>query len=102
MPFDSPPLARKTDPETSHEAARNVKGETVARVRAAIISALASIQPATDEEIVDHCRNLDPTMTPSGVRTRRCELAYEIPPRVVFAGTGESKAGNRCCLWRLP
>lgn len=101
-PFASPPVARRTDPETSHEAARKVKAETVARTKAAILTALAFLPPATDEDIVDHCQNLDPTMTPSGIRTRRNELAWETPPRVVFCGYGETRAGNRCRLWRLP
>lgn len=70
------PVARRTDPETSHEAAAS---QTSAHVRAsqqAILTVLRALGPMTDESIFAALRASEdaPMMSPSGARTRRSEL----------------------------
>jgi hypothetical protein len=73
--FDSAvrrPRARAGDPETSHEAARSVKGLSK---KQRFILRLLRAAPATDEEIWEHVSEWTfAAITPSGARTRRAEL----------------------------
>lgn len=71
--------ARRTDPETSHEAAASVTGVT--RKQAAVWGVILLYGPITDEAIAGRYASWhakDPTQcppqSPSGLRTRRAEL----------------------------
>lgn len=62
-------LARATDPQTSHDAAKSVN---VTRGQTIVYSILAGYGPMTDVELLAH---IPPhTLSPSGARTRRAEL----------------------------
>lgn len=69
-----PPIAhaRRTDPQTSHAAARSLKSEAIRRLRLIVYDTLKERGPMHDTDLV---AILEPTgYSPSGIRTRRCEL----------------------------
>lgn len=69
------PRARRTDPATSHAAARSVDPASLPHVKRVILSLLALEGGKTDEELAYlwHERIADP-ISGSGLRTRRAEL----------------------------
>lgn len=71
------PMARATDPQTSHDAAKSVRHETVTRAQIRILTLLCEYGPMTDEEIAQkwHAERNGP-ISPSGLRTRRAELEH--------------------------
>lgn len=64
------PRARRTDPETSHAAARSVLAHPG---REAVLACLLVHGPQTDEELYEHTE-VRLYCSPSGARTRRSEL----------------------------
>jgi len=91
-----PPLARNADPVTSHEAAESVDISAGQRI---VLDALAH-GPMTDEEIYDRVVTIGARISPSGCRTRRCELVRL--GQVVGAGYyGRTRAGRWAVTWRL-
>lgn len=64
--------ARKTDPQTSHDAAKSVKDITLTQFY--VLKALS--RPRTDLELVEAYRNTKgaPLASESGIRSRRAEL----------------------------
>lgn len=89
--------ARRTDPQTSHDAARSV--ENVTETQAFIMKALT--RPATDVELVDRYRNMKraPRASESGIRSRRAELVdkgliIDSGLRVVLP------SGRRAIVWK--
>lgn len=88
--------ARATDPETSKEAARSVKGRS--EVHAEVIRILKQYGPCTDEEIEGYW--FSPWATPSGRRSRRAELVK----LGKVEDSGERKhlsTGRQGIAWRL-
>ena len=70
--WDRPAVARRTDPYTSHEAARSVTGIRASQQH--VLSVLREHpEGLIDEELVREVRSKVP-MSISGVRTRRAEL----------------------------
>jgi hypothetical protein len=72
------PRARRTDPATSHEAAASIKGLT--EKQRAVYTVLSDYGPMTDEQLAEQYEKLRwpaafPLQSPSGLRTRRRELA---------------------------
>jgi hypothetical protein len=66
--------ARTSDPETSHEAAASV-GE-VRLSQTYVYTVLSHAGPSTDEELVRrYAASPHPMQSPSGIRSRRAELA---------------------------
>lgn len=67
------PNARRTDPKTSHDAAKSVKGITA--TKAYILRALKK-RARTDVQLLEAYRNYKtaPLASESGIRTRRAEL----------------------------
>jgi hypothetical protein len=89
--------ARSTDPETSHFAAASVTNQTT--IRAKIVRILISAE-LTDEEILDGFIKRGWSGTPSGVRTRRCELVES----GVVEDSGRRRltdARRESIVWRL-
>ena len=91
-------LARRTDPQTSKDAAKSVRNQSV--LQRAILALLGG-GGMTDEEI--YCR-LPGGMhvTPSGVRGRRAEL---VDAELVRDSDrrGRTAAGRECVIWeRVP
>lgn len=99
------PLARTTDPHTSHEAADRVD---MCRSQAALLQYLKKVHPDGfyDREVTDyydHERTLYglPKLTPSRLRTARRELVRQ----GVIVDTGDTAypdgAGRGHKIWRL-
>ena len=98
FPVEQSAHARRTDPGTSHEAARSVK---VTKGQAQVILLLQRMgRPVTHEDLVWAAGN-EPgiTLTPSGIRTRCHELA--VAGKVVQDGETRTRSGRRALLWRL-
>jgi hypothetical protein len=92
------PKARLTDPITSVEAADSVRNLT--DTKHTILLILKS--PATDEQLIERYRiysqaNISPKASPSGIRSRRHELAEAGYLEVV--GIGKSAMGRRSLIW---
>lgn len=91
------PKARKTDPKTSHEAAKSVVRVTETQL---IILQLLR-KPMTDQELVAAYTKLMPYTAPpaseSGIRSRRAELV----DFGLVEAKGESKTlfGRKCIVW---
>ena len=87
--------ARRTDPDTSHEAAESVN---VTRGQQLVLQALEG-GPATDEmiyfRIVRHHKT-----TPSGVRGFRVRLQRKGLVKL-YAENGVTSAGKRCQIWAV-
>lgn len=91
------PVARNTDPETSHEAAASVRN--VGGVHKTILNLLHQHGPMTDEEIF--CKlTLNSQVSPSGARSRRAELVKM--SLVLDAGFRRLTAAKRqTIVWRI-
>jgi RNase adaptor protein for sRNA GlmZ degradation len=94
------PKARLTDPITSHEAAESVGNLTA--TKQAILDLLKL--PATDEELVNRYQSvvrlgLAPQASPSGIRSRRHELAeINLVKQIDY---GKSAMGRKAIVWGL-
>jgi hypothetical protein len=91
------PYARKTDPGTSHAAARSV--QNISPTKLAIITLLNV--PMTDNELVEAYETMvrtgrAPLASPSGVRSRRAELTKD--GLVVDSGYTEKLASGRLAI----
>ncbi len=89
-------LARRTDPDTSREAADSLGDLTDLQVR--VLNLLADIGAATDEALVDAYTARFGQVSPSTVRTRRREL--EDIGAVVQVAFGQTKGGRRCRVYQ--
>lgn len=90
------PNARRTDPTTSHEAARSI--DNITQTQDFILKALK--RPATDVVLVERYRNLKraPRASESGIRSRRAELVL----RGLVKDTGLREvlpSGRRAIVW---
>ena len=87
--------ARTTDPETSHAAAASVK---VRESQKTVLTLLKQVGPATDDELLEVAIRQQLPITPSGLRTRRCELVQ----MGLAMDTGERKrkqTGRMAIVW---
>lgn len=92
------PNARRTDPQTSHDAARTV--DDVTATQAFIVKALT--RPATDSVLIDRYRNMKraPLASESGIRSRRAELV----DRGIVRDSGKRDvlpSGRKSIVWEL-
>lgn len=96
--FDDSPRARRSDPQTSHEAADT---NDTARSRAAVLAVLnGSERPLADFEIESVHRTFTRTpFTPSRLRTARHEL--EEDGVVIPVGTTRTPTGRRATTWAI-
>lgn len=96
-------VARRTDPETSHQAAASVRD--ISKTHERILEVLDRYGPATDEEIYSYYFNLAqlfewPPASPSGLRSRRAELVTL--GKVYDTGNkGHTSAGRPTTIWEL-
>lgn len=90
--FIALPVARKSDPETSWEAARSVTG--IRETQAEIHRLLKAHGPMTDEEIIANYRG---RQSVSGIRTRRHELVDA--GLVKAAGKRKGQTGRAMTVW---
>lgn len=92
-----PARARNTDPQTSHDAAASVAGQT--ETQRHLLELLAG-EPATDMDLMERWHAEWGPATPSGLRTRRSELTEA----GLVIDTGErrpSPSGRLCVVWGL-
>ena len=92
-----PARARNTDPQTSHDAAASVAGQT--ETQRHLLELLAA-EPATDMDLMERWQPEWGPATPSGLRTRRSELTEA----ELVIDTGErrpSPSGRLCVVWGL-
>jgi hypothetical protein len=99
------PIARGTDPDTSHAAAESAK-PTAGTIRRHVLETLRAagrsdrLRGMTDEELVEHFRTANLPGTPSGIRTRRRELVDSEPPLVADSGvTRRTATGRAAVVW---
>lgn len=95
-------VARNSDPETSHEAAKSVRN--VGPIHEAILATFRAHAPLTDEELVAvyGCTACGPAprASDSSIRSRRKELA--VLGRVVEVGLRRLSSGRNGRVWSLP
>ena len=99
--FDLQPHARRTDPETSHAAARSVR-PTQRQSQDEVLYVLKQHAPCTDEVLViryfQHAHDGDVSpQSASGIRTRRKELERLGLVRAV--GKATLKSGRQAIRW---
>ena len=97
----SPPRARATDPRTSHAAARSVGA--LRDSQQAVLRLFRELGPMSDDLLVERyiaaaAEGLRP-QSPSGIRTRRHELAEA--GELVVVGESRTAAGRACNVWGL-
>jgi len=97
------PVARRTDPQTSHAAAASARPSAGA-IRAHVLEALrlagqsARLRGLTDDELLAEFERRGWPGTPSGIRTRRRELVDEEPAQVIDTGTTRKTATGRSAI----
>jgi hypothetical protein len=94
------PVARNTDPETSHQAAASVRGVT--DTHKVILHLLA--KPMTDVELIEtFYKSVNRQVlwaSESGIRSRRSELVQS--GKVIDSGAREKlPSGRNAIIWRL-
>jgi len=95
--------ARRSDPETSWEAARSQSSEKIRISQRDLLSVLLERGPITDTGLVEAYTELARRgevieQSPSGIRTRR----HELVDRGLVVDTGEKQVlptGRRAILW---
>lgn len=88
------PLARRTDPHTSHEAAESLARRATQR-RTVLMILRGLPEGVTDEELVSL---IGANLSPSGVRTRRHELVEQ--GLVVDTGIRrKTNSGRSAIVW---
>lgn len=83
--------ARSSDPDTSKAAARSVAG--IRQSQQLILNILKSHGPLSDQEILHLIQKRGYSISPSGARTRRCEL--QAKGLVKFSGEYTLTASKR-------
>lgn len=93
------PVARTTDPETAHKAAKSVRADTVTKAQKLILEILKG-GPATDEQIFAALTVRGFQISTSGSRTRRKEL-QDAGLVVDSLKRGKTSSGRDSILWRV-
>lgn len=88
--------ARKTDPQTSHDAGASVRNVT--KTQEYILKALK--RPRSDEELLEAYRaqKMAPMASDPGIRTRRKELVDMGLVKAV--GVGLTKSNRKTTIWK--
>jgi hypothetical protein len=110
FPEKSVARARVHDPDTSHEAAASIDGIT--KRQEGVLRVFEAFGPMCDEKLVKLYDRLHrdqpltfPRQSPSGIRSRRAELAdpeKTQPPKIVYAGRKDlTDSGRKTRVWRV-
>lgn len=92
------PVARHSDPHTSHDAARSLPYDAVRYSQRQVWRLLASNGPSTDEELGMAARRYGLPISASGLRTRRSELVER--GYVIDTGArARTASGRRAIVW---
>ena len=89
-------LARPTDPETSHEAAKSLRAVKITETRMKILDLLKRFPEGLTDTEIGH--KLSTVASPSGLRTRRSELV----DMGLVADSGRkalTNSGRRTIVW---
>jgi hypothetical protein len=107
LPDPTPtPRARRTDPETSHEAAASIAPPKQRATQAAVLDLFQRHGPMHDYRMID-AYSLEraglgwPPQTRSGLQTRR----HELVTAGLLEDSGERvrlETGRRAIVWRVP
>lgn len=100
--FPSQARARRTDPETSHEAAASMTLDKLSAQRSLVYDVIRSFGPMTDPAMIlaVHARYGKHRESPSGLRTRRSELVRL--GLVKDSGEREKlESGRMAILWKV-
>lgn len=91
--------ARRTDPQTSHDAAASVRG--IRESQADVLTVIRKHGPVSDEQISWYYRDMGmPRQSESGLRTRRSELVTL--GLVVDSGLlGYTLSNRKTVLWKV-
>lgn len=94
-------FARRSDPETSHEAAASLDPDTMRRSQKEVYQVFHQWHPAgiTDLELVEWAGRWGVKQSPSGLRTRRRELVDGGLLR--FSGEYKKIGTRRHRIWEL-
>lgn len=102
-PGEHAPRARRSDPETSKEAAVAAT-KNLTEKQNEVLGYIGAFGPISDEALVRRMSAADRafienrcTQSPSGIRTRRAELVAK--GLVIHDGFGTTASGNKCRLW---
>lgn len=94
--------ARRTDPATSHAAARSLDAATLRQSQTAVLETIRRYGPLSDVELVTRYDQLAramrwPLQSDSGIRSRRAELVG----RGLVVPVGETKlaSGRKAITW---
>ena len=90
------PVARRTDPSTSHEAAWSLRD--LNELQGRVLALLNRLQDATDEGLVDAYEADYGPGSPATVRTRRREL--QDIGAIVVVGRSHTRGGRPCQVFR--
>lgn len=93
--------ARKSDPQTSHDAAASV--QNISETQQAILNILKH-RRLTDEQIINRYRDSPfslPKATDSGIRSRRAELVRIGKVRKANSDLGRTASGRACAVWEI-
>lgn len=98
--------ARRTDPQTSHEAARSIRSDKLRRSQEAVLDVLMNLGgSATDVELIERYAEVAqhwvpmPRQSDSGIRTRRSELVTA--GRVIDSGERAIlPSGRKAIIWK--
>ena len=94
-------MARKSDPDTSHDAAASISEEALTDSQLIVQWILSNYGPMTDEQIAwwYKDREFAKSVSPSGLRSRRSELVrWGLVER---CGTGKTASGRDCAIWKV-
>jgi hypothetical protein len=90
--------ARRTDPDTSKEAAASVKNLT--QTQNWILHAFKTYGGMDDEELIVQYRSFGVLCSESGIRTRRAELV--VAGKLRDSGKrGRTRSGRKSIIWEL-
>lgn len=102
--FDPPPrppraVARKTDPETSWEAADKIDPDQLTKAQTAVLNLFRQLGDMADFELEAAADRARLPISPSGLRTRRSELVTK--GFLVFREEWKTipTSGNRARIW---
>ncbi len=97
----SVPRARRTDPETSRQAANSISFDRLTRTQELVLNGLRAQGPATDEELLapfrSRCLQVGPLINPFAVGAR----SSFVKGRVADSGDRrKTKHGQKSTVWR--
>lgn len=96
-------VARRSDPDTSHDAALSVRD--IKECRQAVLALFRLYGPMTDSVLVERAKQCGVRWSESGLRTRRKEVTFpnEIArPHLENTGRTETlKSGREAIVWAI-